>query len=510
MTFIFDALRWIGILFLVLLLFNLVIVVHEWGHFLAARWRGLKILKFQIWFGKCIWKKTINGVQYGLGTIPFGGFVSLPQMAPMETIEGKAEVELDENGVPQAPLKAISPMDKIIVAFAGPLFSFLLAVFFAFIVWGVGKPFTQSETEAIIGYVDSNRPAGQPGGLQVGDQVTAINGKPVTRFAGPINSVMWGIVSSEEDDIVFDVIRGGKPEKVIVNAPTSKDPDFIKWAEASWWTKVFSRPPMRRVGISHATKNIAVKDTEPNSPAALAGLKEGDLLRKINGKPLYSMIAVYDAIKTSPKAPISFEIERAGAPMTISVTPRIPDEPKNYSSLPDSYGEIGLIAMDNDAQKRKDMQTDIEHPTPYHQVSESLTTTFSTLGALLSPKSSVQPGHMSSAIGIISIYHQLFSIENGWRLILWFTVVLNINLAILNMLPLPVLDGGHITMAVIEGVRGRALRGRVLEYVQSAFAVMLLSFMVWVMLKDVGGFFGPKDEPIKFYPPTQTTPAGTP
>ena len=77
MTTLFNALSWIGILFLVIMLFNLVIVVHEWGHFLAARWRGLKIDKFQIWFGKPIWKKTINGVQYGLGTIPFGGFVAL-------------------------------------------------------------------------------------------------------------------------------------------------------------------------------------------------------------------------------------------------------------------------------------------------------------------------------------------------------------------------------------------------------------------------------------------------
>src|SRR5262249_44836543 len=114
----------VGIFLAVLMVFNLMIVVHEWGHFLAARWRGLKVDAFQVWFGKPIWKKTINGVRYGIGTIPFGGFVKLPQMVDMSAIEGKNE-EGTEN------LPKISPLDKIIVAFAGPLFSFLLAVVFA-------------------------------------------------------------------------------------------------------------------------------------------------------------------------------------------------------------------------------------------------------------------------------------------------------------------------------------------------------------------------------------------
>src|SRR3984957_18961546 len=97
----------------VLVLFNLLIFVHELGHFLAARWRGLKIERFAIWFGKPIWKTKINGVEYALGTIPAGGYVSLPQMAPMEVIEGKGERSSE-------PLPPISALDKIIVAVAGP------------------------------------------------------------------------------------------------------------------------------------------------------------------------------------------------------------------------------------------------------------------------------------------------------------------------------------------------------------------------------------------------------
>jgi regulator of sigma E protease len=122
------------------MIFNVMIVVHEWGHFLAGRWRGLYIDRFQIWFGKPLWKKTYNGVQYGLGSIPAGGFVSLPQMAPMESIEGQVEGEDKE----KKDLPPITPLDKIIVAFAGPLFSFLLAVVFACIVFLVKKPVSEA------------------------------------------------------------------------------------------------------------------------------------------------------------------------------------------------------------------------------------------------------------------------------------------------------------------------------------------------------------------------------
>src|SRR6266849_2489661 len=131
-------------LFEVLVLFNLLIVVHELGHFLAARLRGLYIEKFGVWFGKPLWKKTINGVQYSLGSLPFGGFVALPQLAPMDIIEGKADLD-------RAKLAKISALDKIIVAFAGPLFSFGLAVLFAVIVWVIGHPVSEADSTTIIG-----------------------------------------------------------------------------------------------------------------------------------------------------------------------------------------------------------------------------------------------------------------------------------------------------------------------------------------------------------------------
>src|ERR1041385_4923048 len=106
--------KFILVLLEVLLLFNLLIGVHELGHFLAAKWRGLKIDRFAIWFGKPIWKKNIGGIEYALGWIPAGGYVALPQMATMEAIEGKSDTAAEK-----AALPPLSPLDKIIVAFAG-------------------------------------------------------------------------------------------------------------------------------------------------------------------------------------------------------------------------------------------------------------------------------------------------------------------------------------------------------------------------------------------------------
>src|SRR6266702_4098572 len=192
----------------VLVIFNLLIVVHEIGHFLAARWRGLYIEKFGVWFGKPLWKKKINGVQYSLGSLPFGGFVALPQLAPMDIIEGKADVD-------RAKLAPISALDKIIVAVAGPLFSLLLALFFACVVWAVGHPVGESDSTTIIGYVLPDSPA-QKVGLQPGDKILEVDGKPVRRFHGMNDSVSWNVVRSEGDKIAVKFQRDGNVQTVWV------------------------------------------------------------------------------------------------------------------------------------------------------------------------------------------------------------------------------------------------------------------------------------------------------
>ena len=252
----------------VVLLFNLLIVVHEIGHFQAARWRG-------IWFGKPIWKTKIDGVDFCLGSIPAGGYVALPQMAPMETIEGKNRNAADN-------LPPVSPLDKVIVAFAGPLFSFSLALAFAVLVWGVGRPVSEADATTVIGYVKKDSPA-EKAGLRPGDRILKVDGHPVTRFSGIGDSIMWRVVSSEGEKIPIEIERDGKVLTV-----------ESRWVKEE--TKSWERKSLRQIQIA-PVKTPLVGRVEPNSPAALAGIRPNDVILEVDGIPVLNPEALSDDIE---------------------------------------------------------------------------------------------------------------------------------------------------------------------------------------------------------------------
>lgn len=466
MEILISILRFIGVLLLVLMVFNLMIVVHEWGHFLAGRWRGLVIDRFQIWFGKPIWKKTYNGVQYGLGSIPAGGFVSLPQMAPMEAIEGSASDE-----VKQEPLPPITPLDKIIVAFAGPLFSFLLAVAFACAVWVAKKPVDEASATTILGSVGKDSPA-ERAGLKPGDDIQFINGNRVKQFLGMNDSVKWFVISSETDTLKVDVLRDGKEMSFTVEAPLPAAETADGNVFRRFWSSLSERPQLRSMGVGPAVTPV-VAGFMPNAPAEKSGLKAGDIITAMDGQAVTMLSQVFDHPVEAGK-PIEYTVRRGKETVKVSVTPRLPDEPEGYEDA-----LTGIIY--NGAGKRTLVRLD-----PITQVVDGCRTIVNTLKAITNPETGIGPSQLSGPIGILGLYYDLFQHPDGWRLVLWFSVVLNVNLAILNLMPFPVLDGGHIVMSTIEWIRRRPINLKVLEVVQTAFVVLLLGFMVFVSFKDVG------------------------
>ena len=439
--------RFIFVLLEVLVLFNLLIVVHELGHFLAARWRGLYIEKFGIWFGKPIWKKTVNGVQYSLGSLPFGGFVALPQLAPMDIIEGKADVD-------RAQLPPISAIDKIIVAVAGPFFSVLLGVLIATLIWFVGYPVSESDTTTTVGYVLPESPA-----LHVvlpGDKILEVDGKPVKRFLGMNDSVSWNVVRSEGDKIPIKLERAGAVQTVSVEPYRAE-------------TRGWRRKSVRQLLILPAQTSV-VEKVEANSPAAAAGLQPSDIIRGFDQTSIFNPVALMDHISKNPDAPMVLHVERAGSRLDISVKPTLlPTEGKQKS-------RIGIQWAD---------QMTLAHPTPFEQIHNSITSTLNTIAAVASPKSDIKLQHLSGPIGIVRIYYLLFQSDYGWRLALWFSVILNVNLAILNMMPIPVLDGGHIVLGIIESVRRKPLNTRVLEYVQGFCTAVIIGTIIYITFFDV-------------------------
>jgi regulator of sigma E protease len=480
-----QVLKFIVILLEVLLLFNLLIFVHELGHFLAARWRGLKIDRFAIWFGKPIWQKEINGVTYCLGSIPAGGYVALPQMAAMEAIEGKNSSQANE-------LPPIGAMDKIIVAFAGPLFSFGLALVFAVLVWKIGRPVSETETTTTIGYVVKGSPA-EAAGLRPGDKITEVDGHPVTRFAGIGDTVMWRIVRSEGEVIPITVLRDGKELKVEAKPTREK-------------AEVWERKSLRQIQIASLQTPIVAR-VEPHGPAAMAGLKPNDIVVAANGIQLFNPAIVTDELRKNPDRPITLTIQRGKEKLDISMKAVMPEGWADNPNIPaeDKFPRLG-IAWELGGKM------DVDYPAPLTQISASVNAMASTLGAVLSRKSDIGFQHLSGPVGIVRIYYRLFESEQGWRLAIWFSVVLNVNLALLNMLPIPVLDGGHITLAIIEGIRRRPVNVKIIGAIQTSCAMLIIGYMIFVTFFDAQDWRPwkrqPKQVEIRFKAPTQAPAPG--
>lgn len=458
----------------VVLLFNLLIGVHELGHFLAAKWRGLKIDRFAIWFGKPIWKTKVGGIEYALGWIPAGGYVALPQMATMEAIEGKSDVPVEK-------LPNVAAIDKIIVAFAGPLFSFALAVFFAFVVWQVGKPTTEGDHTTQIGWVDQSGPAWKAG-LRPGDTILSIDGHPIKNFFSTSqDSVTWRIITSEGTNIAIQYERDGKQD-VAYATP---------YYHPTHW---YERRAMRQILVAPAMPAV-VDEVASNSPAALAGLTNGDEIIALNQQKIFSPWAISsaeDAMSNSPVKPMMLTFVRGNQQFDRIITPVRPLEPTNSSP---SLGIVDWLPDTNVA---------LIHPSPMEQIQSSVDQIVGTLGAVFSPKTDVGVQQLGGAIMIARVYYNLFQSEDGWRQVLWFSVVLNVNLALLNMLPLPVLDGGHIVLSLIEVIRRRPVSAKVLNSIQTGFAALLIGFMLYIAFFDTGDWVrsarANQDQPLIFAP----------
>jgi regulator of sigma E protease len=458
MSTIPSILQVILLIFAVVMSFNVIIFVHELGHFLAAKWRGLRIDRFQIWFGTPIWKKEINGVQYGLGWIPAGGFVALPQMAPMEALEGGSKDD--------KPLPPITPLDKIIVAFAGPLFSMLLALLSALVVYGVGKPKDFIPTQT-VGEVVEGSPAAKAGILP-GDKIVQINGNPVDGFAGSLDSITENIILSKGKQIEFTVERAGAaaPLKLVSEFETRK-------------TKWFQRGGLRQVGIGPEIDHIEFGSIVKGSPADKAGFKEGDILISMNGRKFADDQSAVVFVKETGANPIEIEVKRGAEILKRTATPVVPLSPAGKGPM------LGLGFYGAPYQNQG-----IVHPGPFKQVGDSLRMMWTTIVSVAAPDSSIGVGHLSGPVGIATLQYQLLQMDDGWRRILAFMVLFNVNLAVLNMMPFPVLDGGHITLAILEKIFGRPVKAKPLEILQTICALALISLMLFVTSKDIGDKFG--------------------
>ncbi len=428
----------------VVLLFGAAIFVHEFGHYWVARRRGMKVEAFAIGFGPKIFAWVRDGIEYSVRWIPAGGFVKLPQMVTSTALEGEA----GEKEIPPAP-----PVSKILVAVAGPLMNVVFAFAIASVIFWVGLPVQVNPS--IIGYVEPGT-AEAALGIRDGDEIVAVSGKPVKTW-DDINKITAVALTNV---LPVAIKREGKTNTYLLKAAANEAPELKALID------------LKTLNLSPRDLLI-VKNVREGSPAEKAHLQTNDEIVSFGGVPISGFKQLTNLLQKCAGHPTPLVVKRGGERTTVEVTPA--------TEVTAEKGRLGV-----NFGFSKDVYV-LEHPTPWAQISDVLDQLAGTISALVHPHASgVKASDLAGPVGIISFLAVKFNTD--YRLALGFLVMLNINLAIINLLPMPVLDGGHIVMAVLERIRRRPLDVRVVEYTTAVFAVLLISFMLYVTFFDLRRF----------------------
>jgi regulator of sigma E protease len=423
----------------VLALFGAAIFIHEFGHFWVARKLGMKVEEFAVGFGPKIHSRKRAGIEYSIRWIPAGGFVKLPQMITAEALEGQSVEE-----VPPAP-----PWHKILVAVAGPFMNVVFAFAIATVIYFVGLPIPVNP--AVIGYVEPGSAEAKLG-IQEGDRIVSVNGEKVKSW----QDVMLDTVVARTSVLPVVIEHEGRESTYQLQAT----------ADNAIGLKLLNLDPR---------DHPEVLEVISGSAAEKAGLKQRDHIISFAGVPIASRDQLIDLIRKRGGQPTEMRIDRGTQKVVLNITPTVDPTTKN--------GRIG-IAFDVSSTQYIVQKPG---PTPLEQVRDVLDKTFATIGALIhSRQTGVGAKDLSGPVGILAVLAS--AVNSDYRLALSFLVLLNINLAIINLLPIPVLDGGHILMAIIEKIRRRPLNIKFVEYTTTGFAVLLISFMLYLTFFDIKRF----------------------
>lgn len=441
----------------VVLFFGASIFIHELGHYLAARWRKLKVERFSIGFGPRLFGWTDKqGVDWRVSLLPLGGYVALPQMADMRGVEGDSQY----SGFNLPP---ISYSDKMYVAGAGALFNVLFALTIGTVLWITGLPINEQMRTTTIGYVADTMVdrSGfeQPGvaaiaGLQPGDTLLAIDGRNMRHWEDVVYAITTGTGRSPNGNPMAEITFRRDAGIQTVQVFPLLDPD----------------ERIRRIGIAPAI-SLVIGETMPRSPAERVGLLPYDQILAVNGTPVFHTTALTEVVMRAPDASLELLIQRGDS----TFTTHIRAEKVVVNTAGDTAPMLGI---------RWQPITEIAHIHPFKQVADSMRVTFRVLVALFHPRSDIGVSNLSGPVGIsytLYVISQISVLD-----VLAIVLLININLAILNLLPIPVLDGGHMAMATFAKLRGKPLSPNWIASIQGTFMLFFLGLVIYVSFFDVG------------------------
>lgn len=437
---------WVAIL---VLLFSFTIFVHELGHFLTALACGMAVETFSIGFGPAVWKRKIRGITYKIGSIPFGGYVALPQLDPsgMQHIQGGGDGE-------EATLPDVAAWKKILVSLSGVTGNLILAVILAWVIYLHPGAVTAGDRPLKLD-VDPGS-AAYEAGLRAGDVVLAVEGEPVRSWNEFLTEAHLGGGAAEH---VALRVRSGKTEQTL-SIPTVATEGGIRMIE----------------GVRPAAPPAVIGELLPDSAAAEAGLREGDRIAVYNGEPVRDWEHFMQLVVAAGEQDVPMTIVRDGETLTRTVAPRYVEA---YEKVMVGVGPVDLVAPPW-----------MQYKQPWDQVRHDAKGIIRILRALTSRREGVARKAVGALGGPPMILAVLWaSIQVSFLNALGFIRFLNINLAILNLLPIPVLDGGHIVFALWELFTGRKAHPRLVNILINIFAALLIGAMVLLTWRDMFRIF---------------------
>ena len=439
-----------------LVVLGVLVVFHELGHYLVARLAGVKVLRFSVGFGRVIWSRRVGAdrTEWALSAVPLGGYVKMAD---------EREDDLAPDDVPRA-FNRQSVGKRIAIVAAGPIANLLLAVVLFAGTFVAGVP----GQRPILAPPPPGTPAAASGFAE-GDRVVAVDGDPVAS----LQDLRWRVVKSQgraSIDVEVERADGSRATRLL---PVSG------LAAADWEAN-----PLSALGLRADLGAPIVDQVSPGKPAEAAGMRAGDRIVAVDGRPARSPADVATATNAKPGAPIVFRVAREGGQMDLTVVPEATEQGGRRVGLAGLRLKVDPEAMQRIAITVRSGPIDALGQG-VRKTWELSTFTLKMLGRMITGDASLK--NLSGPITLADYAGQ--SAQAGTLVFVGYLALISISLGVLNLLPIPLLDGGHLLYYLAEIVLGRPVSDRAFEVGQRVGMALLAVLMTLALVNDVSRLF---------------------
>ncbi len=423
-----------------LFVLGILVFVHEFGHFIAAKRAGVYVETFSLGMGPKLIKKTWGETEYCISAIPLGGYVKMKGENPDEETTG-AEDELQSKSIPA----------RFSIFVAGPLMNIIMAIILVSLVYYIGIQMPKYlEEPPVIGWIEEDSPAEEMG-LEIGDQLLSISGKDVNNW---------------EQALLFVASTGAKPLEIKIERDGSiltftGTPEEIEGLGAGY------------VGIQPIMEPV-VGGLQPGFPAEEAGMQVGDMIVGINDTRIVHWVQMANIIHAHPEEELQVTVLRGGEEVEMQIAPEKRGE----------YGYLGITSQQQTVLKKYGFVESISRGLD--RCWELTVMTFDLLRRLLTLKASVKT--VGGPVMIAQMSGEVA--KQGTSELLNFMGLISLSLGIFNLLPIPILDGGHIFLLLVEFLNRKPLSMEKRELAQKIGLLILIPLFIFIFYNDIARIFG--------------------